>query len=101
MVASDGSSTIVVGFWKPISDQQAVDGATRLEDALKGDSNVKLGGFAAINHQLNILITRDLARAELLAFPILVLRALWVVRGVIAALLAPPVGRILMPGPVL
>ena len=98
MVALDGSSTIVVGFWKQVSDQEAVNGATRLEDAFKGDSNVKLGGFAAINHQLNILITGDLARAELLAFPILFLLSLWVFRCVIAALLPPLVGGIVILG---
>jgi len=98
LVARDGSSTIVVGFWKPVSDQEAVNGATRLADALKNDPNVKLGGFAAINHQLNILITGDLARAELLAFPILFLLSLWVFRGVIAALLPPLVGGIVILG---
>jgi uncharacterized membrane protein YdfJ with MMPL/SSD domain len=98
MVARDGSSTIVVGYWKQISDQEAVNGATRLADALKSDPNVKLGGFAAINHQLNILITGDLARAELLAFPILFLLSLWVFRGVIAALLPPLVGGIVILG---
>jgi len=98
MVARDGSSTIVVGYWKPVSDQEAVNGATRLADALKSDPNVKLGGFAAINHQLNILITGDLAHAELLAFPILFLLSLWVFRGVIAALLPPLVGGIVILG---
>ena len=98
MVARDGSSMTVIGFWKPISDQLAVDGATRLADALKGDSKVKLGGFAAINHQLNILITADLAHAELLAFPVLFLLSLWVFRGLVAALLPPLVGGIVILG---
>jgi uncharacterized membrane protein YdfJ with MMPL/SSD domain len=98
MVAQDGSSTIVVGYWKKISDQEAVNAAARLEDELKSDPNVKLGGFAAINHQLNILITGDLARAETLAFPILFLLSLWVFRGVIAALLPPLVGGVVILG---
>jgi RND superfamily putative drug exporter len=98
MVARDGSSTIVVGYWKKISDQAAVNAAARLEDKLKSDANVKLGGFAAINHQLNILITGDLARAETLAFPILFLLSLWVFRGVIAALLPPLVGGVVILG---
>ncbi len=98
MVARDGSSTIVVGYWRQVSDQEAVNGATRLEDALKGDSNVKLGGFAAVNHQLNTLITGDLAHAELLAFPILFLLSLWVFRGLIAALLPPLVGGVVIIG---
>ena len=98
MVAKDGSSTIVVGYWNKISDQEAVNGATRLADLLKSDPNVKLGGFAAINHQLNQIITSDLARAEMLAFPILFLLSLWVFRGVIAALLPPLVGGIVILG---
>jgi RND superfamily putative drug exporter len=98
MVASDGSSTIVVGYWKKISDQEAVTAATRLADQLTSDHNVKFGGFAPINHQLNVLITGDLAHAELLAFPILFLLSLWVFRGVIAALLPPLVGGIVILG---
>jgi RND superfamily putative drug exporter len=98
MVAKDGSSMIVVGYWNKISDQEAVNGATRLTDQLKSDPNVKLGGFAAINHQLNQIITGDLAHAELLAFPILFLLSLWVFRGVIAALLPPLVGGIVILG---
>ncbi|MGA8922396.1 MAG: MMPL family transporter, partial [Candidatus Dormiibacterota bacterium] len=98
MVARNGSSTTVVGYWKPVSDQQAVDGATRLAGALTSDPRVKLGGFAAINQQLNTLITGDLAHAELLAFPILFLLSLWVFRGVIAALLPPLVGGIVILG---
>lgn len=98
MVARDGSSTVVVGYWKKMSDQAAVNGATRLSDQLKSDPDVKLGGFAAINHQLNLLITGDLARAEMLAFPILFLLSLWVFRGVIAALLPLLVGGIVIVG---
>jgi RND superfamily putative drug exporter len=98
MVAKDGSSTIVVGYWKKISDQEAVNAAARLEESFKSDPNVKLGGFAAINHQLNLIITSDLARAETLAFPILFLLSLWVFRGVIAALLPPLVGGVVILG---
>ncbi|MEO8744088.1 MAG: MMPL family transporter [Candidatus Dormiibacterota bacterium] len=98
MVARDGTSTTVVGYWKQVSDQEAVAAATRLDDNLKGDPNVKLGGYAAINHQLNTIITDDLGRAELMAFPILFLLSLWVFRGVIAALLPPLVGGIVILG---
>ncbi len=37
MVAKDGSSTIVVGYWQKVSDQEAVNAATRLADQLKSD----------------------------------------------------------------
>ncbi len=98
MVARDGSSTTVIGYWKQVSDQEAVNAATRLADQLNSDPNVKLGGFAAINHQLNLLITGDLAHAEELAFPILFLLSLWVFRGLIAALLPPLVGGVVILG---
>jgi uncharacterized membrane protein YdfJ with MMPL/SSD domain len=98
MVSSDGGSTIVVGVWKRISDQEATVAAARLAGALKGDSNVKLGGVASVNDQLNTTITADLGRAELMAFPILFLLSLWVFRGVIAALLPPLVGGIVILG---
>ena len=98
MLASDGKSTIVTGYWKRVSDQEAVNAATRLADQLKGDPNVKFGGFAAINHQLNLLITGDLARAEEIAFPILFLLSFWVFRSLIAALLPPLVGGVVILG---
>ncbi len=98
MVSRDGTSTIVVGIWKRISDQEATLGAARLAAALKSDSNVKLGGVASVNDQLNTTITGDLGRAELLAFPILFLLSLWVFRGLIAALLPPLVGGIVILG---
>jgi len=96
MVSSDGTSTIVLGIWKKISDQEATLAAARLTAALKGDPNVKLGGVAAVNDQLNTTVTGDLGRAELLAFPILFLLSLWVFRGLIAALLPPMVGGIVI-----
>jgi uncharacterized membrane protein YdfJ with MMPL/SSD domain len=96
MVSQDRASTIVVGIWKRISDQEATLAAARLAEALKSDSNVKLGGFASINDQLNTTVTGDLGRAELLAFPILFLLSLWVFRGLIAALLPPLVGGIVI-----
>jgi uncharacterized membrane protein YdfJ with MMPL/SSD domain len=96
MVSRDGTSTIVVGTWKRVSDQEATLAAARLTVALKSDPNVKLGGVAAVNEQLNTTVTGDLGRAELLAFPILFLLSLWVFRGLIAALLPPMVGGIVI-----
>lgn len=98
MLSADGKSTLVIGYWKQISDQEAVVAQTRLSESLGGDPNVKLGGFAAINQQLNELITGDLGRAELMAFPILFLLSLWVFRGLVAALLPPLVGGVVILG---
>ena len=96
MLSRDGSATLVVAAWKAMSDQEAVAAEARIAGNLSGDSNVKLGGFAAANQQLNATVTGDLGRAELMAFPILFLLSLWVFRGMIAALLPPLVGGIVI-----
>jgi RND superfamily putative drug exporter len=98
MLSSDGGSTLVLASWKKISDQEAVVAESRLAARLKDDPSVKLGGFAAVNQQINTIITGDLARAELAAFPILFLLSLWVFRGLIAALLPPLVGGVVVLG---
>jgi uncharacterized membrane protein YdfJ with MMPL/SSD domain len=96
MLAKDGGSTLVVTAWKAATDQEAVAAEARLAGMLADDPNVRLGGFAAANQQLNTLVTGDLGRAELMAFPILFLLSLWVFRGMIAALLPPLVGGIVI-----
>jgi uncharacterized membrane protein YdfJ with MMPL/SSD domain len=53
---------------------------------------VRFGGEALVNQELNERTTSELARAELLAFPILLLLSFWFFRGLIAALLPLLVG---------
>jgi len=53
---------------------------------------VHFGGFALINQELNERTTSDLGRAELLAFPFLLLLSFWFFRGLVAALLPLLVG---------
>ena len=53
---------------------------------------VRFGGVALINQELNERTTSDLARAELLAFPLLLLLSFWFFRGLVAALLPLLVG---------
>ena len=50
------------------------------------------GGAAVVGEHVGDIIGEDLARAELIAFPIIFLLSLWVFRGVIAALLPPLMG---------
>ncbi|GAA3020246.1 MMPL family transporter [Streptosporangium longisporum] len=47
----------------------------------------RFGGLTAVGQQFNAISTRDLARAELLSFPLLVIFLLLVFRGVVAAAL--------------
>jgi uncharacterized membrane protein YdfJ with MMPL/SSD domain len=53
---------------------------------------VRYGGVALINQELNERTASDLARAELLAFPLLLLLSFWFFRGLVAALLPLLVG---------
>ncbi len=53
---------------------------------------VRYGGIALINQELNERTSSDLARAELLAFPILLALSFWFFRGLVAALLPLFVG---------
>ncbi|MDH2428324.1 MMPL family transporter [Sphaerisporangium sp. TRM90804] len=47
----------------------------------------RFGGLAAVGQQFNEISNRDLARAELLSFPLLIILLLLVFRGVVAAAL--------------
>jgi uncharacterized membrane protein YdfJ with MMPL/SSD domain len=53
---------------------------------------VRFGGEALVNQELNERTTSELARAELLAFPLLLALSFWFFRGLIAALLPLLVG---------
>ncbi len=74
------------------------DVADRVEEALGDDERVLLGGPAFAQPAVGDQVSADLARAELLAFPILFLLSLWVFRGVVAALLPLAVGALTIMG---
>ena len=98
LVSTDGTSSYIATFFGPIPDDQAQDAAKRIEDELAGDDTVALGGAAVVGHQAGTIIGEDLAKAEMLAFPILFLLSLWVFRGVVAALLPSLMGAVVIFG---
>jgi uncharacterized membrane protein YdfJ with MMPL/SSD domain len=55
---------------------------------------VMLGGREAVFDEINRRITRELVVAEIIALPVLFLLALWVFRGLVAALLPPLVAAV-------
>ena len=57
-----------------------------------------LGGLAVAAPQVGTQVSEDLARAEMLAFPLLFLLSLFVFRGVVAALLPLGVGMLTVLG---
>jgi RND superfamily putative drug exporter len=83
--ASDSASTAAVAHVKARLSRSPL--APRLAAVA-----ARFGGPALINQELNELTTSELARAELFAFPILLLLSFWFFRGLVAALLPLLVG---------
>jgi uncharacterized membrane protein YdfJ with MMPL/SSD domain len=92
MVSRDRQSTYVLAYFKPLSDKALRNVAQEIENHFAGQSDVKLGGAAVANAQANAKVSHDLARAELLAFPLIFLLSLLFFRSLVAALLPPLLG---------
>src|SRR5437588_4453993 len=92
MVSKDARSTYVLAYFEPLSDKALKDVATQIENRFAGQRDVKLGGLAVVNAQVNTEVGNDLAHAELLAFPIILLLSLLFFRSLVAALLPPLLG---------
>jgi RND superfamily putative drug exporter len=92
LVSRDRRSTYVVAYFRPLSDSRIQDDAKQLESTFAGDPNVELGGAAIASAQANTQVGSDLARAELLAFPLIFLLSLVFFRSLVASLLPPLLG---------
>src|SRR5688572_27312946 len=88
VASTDGRSSYLAITLRNGADADAV--VDRLED----EPGVVLGGPELIGEQAGTQVQEDLARAELLAFPILFIVSLLVFRGVVAALLPLAVGMV-------
>jgi uncharacterized membrane protein YdfJ with MMPL/SSD domain len=88
LVSRDGRSTYLLATFKE-DDEGA---RTRIEQRLAGEPDVTLGGGAFAAPQVSDQVSADIARAELIAFPILFLLTLLVFRSAVAALLPLAVG---------
>jgi RND superfamily putative drug exporter len=86
----DGQSSAVAATMRDGTDAEEV--GERLEDRFEGARGVFVGGSAVAGPAVGDQVSEDLARAEMLAFPLLFLLSLWVFRGVVAALLPLFVG---------
>ena len=95
LISKDGRSAIVIANLKP----EAPEGAAfeRLRDPIDAIPRVQLGGGDVVMHTVSETVEQDLKRAELIAFPLLFLIALFVFRGLIAAMLPLLVGGITIP----
>jgi uncharacterized membrane protein YdfJ with MMPL/SSD domain len=88
-VSEDGRSAVVTGSIETGADEEDVAEATL--EAFDGDAHVTVGGSAVADLQVGETVSEDLGRAELIAFPLLLLLSLLFFRGR-AALLPLVVG---------
>ncbi|HEX8854369.1 MAG TPA: efflux RND transporter permease subunit [Thermoleophilaceae bacterium] len=89
LVSRDGRQTLVLAAF---TDDE-LEAADRLRSKLAGQG-VKIGGPDVVQPEIGDRVSSDLARAELIAFPLLFLLSLWVFRSLVAALLPPLVGAL-------
>jgi RND superfamily putative drug exporter len=101
LVSRDRQLAYVIGYADTVSVDEGGSIALRVRDALASDPHVTVGGFLIANKQITDQVSKDLARAEMLAFPILFLLLLVAFRGVVAALLPPLVGGLTIVGTLL
>jgi uncharacterized membrane protein YdfJ with MMPL/SSD domain len=94
----DGTSALLVAFFEERGEEFKVDAVkrleTRIEDDLSGPLDLRLGGYGPAFTAVNEQVKSDLARAELIAFPLLFLLLVVVFRGLVAASLPLLVGVI-------
>jgi uncharacterized membrane protein YdfJ with MMPL/SSD domain len=90
LIARDGRSSYVAANLQAGVDENDV--GERLIERLGDQPGLTLGGFAVASPQVNEQVSEDLARAELLAFPLLFLLSFLFFRSVVAALLPLLVG---------
>jgi uncharacterized membrane protein YdfJ with MMPL/SSD domain len=98
LLSRDGRETAVLAAFATMPEGTAAISQVRAElsrpplRAQLGGFGVRFGGVALTSQELNERTTSDLGRAELLAFPLLLLLSFWFFRGLVAALLPLLVG---------
>jgi RND superfamily putative drug exporter len=90
LVSADGRATYVAASFRPGVDGS--DAADRLATRLDRVPGVTLGGGTVAEREVNEQVSKDLARAEMLAFPLLFLLSFLFFRSLVAALLPLLVG---------
>ncbi len=84
LVSEDGDQALVLGVLASSADEEAV--AESVLDTFADREDVAVGGSAVVDLQLGTTIEEDLARAEVLAFPVLLILSVLFFRGRAAVL---------------
>jgi uncharacterized membrane protein YdfJ with MMPL/SSD domain len=88
---NQGSVAIVGSFDHGVDPGSA---AVRLAKRFQSISGVAVGGTALAGQQFTDQVKHDLVKTELIAFPLLLLLALWIFRSVVSAMLPILVGAL-------
>jgi uncharacterized membrane protein YdfJ with MMPL/SSD domain len=92
MLSRDGRATYVVAQLH--EDSQPEHALNDVEHRLRGIPGVTVGGSPAADAEVVQTVEQDLARAELLVFPVLFLLSLWIFRSLIASALPVVMGAL-------
>jgi uncharacterized membrane protein YdfJ with MMPL/SSD domain len=98
LLSRDGRETAVLAAYASTTEAATAISRARAAlskpplDARLAGMSVRFGGAALTTQEIDERTRNDLARAELLAFPVLLLLSFWFFRGLVAALLPLLVG---------
>ena len=93
-VSHTGRATYVLAYFRAVRDPQWAEASRRVRAQFADRRDVVVGGPFVAYEEIEDVVAEDLTRAELIAFPLVFLLALWVFRGLVAALLPPLVGAL-------
>lgn len=91
-ISNDRQSVYVLAHFAPVDDETRQETAAAIQQRLAGEEWAHVGGTDTTQDQINSTAEEDLARAELITLPFVLLLALWFFRSPIAALMPPLVG---------
>jgi uncharacterized membrane protein YdfJ with MMPL/SSD domain len=91
-VSVDRSMAYVAATFRDLEDAALGDAASRIQDELAGIEEVRVGGRELIGEAVGEQVGKDLAKAEALAFPIILALSFLFFRGFVAALMPSFVG---------
>ncbi len=97
-VSNDRRSTYISVALTPTDDKEWQESGAEIAEQLEGRPGITVGGAAVAQQQVNDQVEKDLRRAEMLAFPLLLLLSLIFFRSLVAALLPVMVGLLAIVG---
>ena len=100
LLGSDGRSALALITLAGATEDEREASFERIDPALHAETpwTTSVGGIVPVNAEMQALAETDIARAEMLAMPILVLLMLMIFGGLVAALLPVAIGVVAISG---